>query len=96
MEKQEVAVADRMQKRGRGAQDVLEHLQRGRSRERNRGPSKSAVYRFLYAATYVRGKSEGRGRKLALPQGLLGTANAQRLKLLKSADNDYAVTWEEV
>jgi hypothetical protein len=96
MSAKEVATADQLQKRGVEATVILEKLQRSRSRLRDHGPSKSSVQRLLSGSAYVRGRSEARGRKPKMPKGIIRTANAERLKLIKSANNDYLVTWADI
>ena len=66
MQAREITCADGMQKRGRSPGEIVAKLQRGRSPKRNRGPSKTAVYRFLPGSAYVRGQNEARGRKSML------------------------------
>ena len=96
MREDEVAKADRLQKKGFETRKIVEKLQRGRSRTRDCGPSQSAVYRFLQGTTYVRNRRESRGRKRRMPMGVVTIANAERLKLIKAAKNNYLVTWADI
>eukprot|EP00974_Lingulodinium_polyedra_P010362 994930-Lingulodinium_polyedra.AAC.1 len=58
--------------------------------------SGSAVYSFLAGKTYVRGRPETRGRKSTPPARLVETANRERIRLLKEADNQYLATWGDI
>ena len=53
MQPREITVAHGMQKRARSLGEIVVKLQRGRSPKRNRGPSQTAVYRFLFGSAYV-------------------------------------------
>ena len=67
-----------LQKKAFEAQKIVEKLQRGRYSARDCGPSKSAVYRFLDGATYVRDRKERRGRKRQMPTGVVTIAGSPR------------------
>ena len=94
MQAREITRADGLQNRGCSPGEVVARQQRGRSPQRNREPSEPAVYRFLSGSAYTRGQTEARGRKLVLPSGILGAANAERM-VLKAAGSNYSVTWED-
>ena len=96
MSEDEVANADMPQKKGSETRKIAEKLPRGRSRTRDCGPSQSAIYRFLQGSTYVRNRRENRGRKRRMPMGVLTIANAERLKLIIGAKNNYLVTWADI
>ena len=56
----------------------------------------AAVYRFTGGRSYKRNTKEKRGCKSKVPKGILRIANAERIKLLKAAANDYTVTWSDI
>lgn len=105
-----MATMDRMQKKGEKPAAILRALQSdrqknlvnataGSSKKRSKkkmGPSKSAVYRFLKGETYKRVEEEARGRPVELTKKHLVVLNNVRRKLIKEADNDYIVTWDDV
>ena len=62
MSEQEVATMDSLQKLGKSPSLVLKKLQANRAKKGEKGPSKSAVYRFLAGGTYKRGVPEKRGQ----------------------------------
>ena len=87
---------DRLHKEGHSPAQILKSLRDGRTKRGESGPSRSAVYSFLAGKTYTRGRSETRGRKPRLPASLVQTANRERIRLIKEADNELLVTWEDV
>ena len=91
-----VAQLDQMLKAKVKPPDIVKKLQPGRCKERSQGPSVTAVYRFMGGGMYLRNKPEKRGRKRRVPQGIARLANAERLKLLKVAKNEYVVIWAEI
>ena len=96
MSPEEVALMDKMLKRGDSAKVILEKLQANRDKKGETGPGKDGVYRFIAGETYQRAVEEKRGRPANLPPLLVQTANAERRKLVKKADNDYLVVWADV
>ena len=88
MQAREITCADGMQKRGRSPGEIVAKLQRGCSPKRKRGPSKTAVYRFLSGSAYVRGQSEARGRKSMLPRGILGPSYQSSIRLAFAQDSN--------
>ena len=96
MSSAEVERMDRLQKQGYAPQDILKLLRESRARCGQAGPSESAVYTFLSGKTYARGRHETRGRKTRLPPRLVETANRERIRLIKEADNQYLVTWGDI
>ena len=56
----------------------------------------SAIWKALAGTTHRRGRSETRGRKPRLPARLVQTANRERIRLIKEADNELLATWEDV
>ena len=54
------------------------------------------MYKFLAGDTHQRDSSDTRGRPSNLPRGLVRVANAQMLKLIRAAKNEWMVTWEDV
>ena len=96
LSKREVQVLDGMLRAKAEPKDALKKLQLARCKDRTKGPSKSAVYAFWSGKSYVRNKAERRGRKTKVPPGIVRIANAERLKLLEGAKNNYRVTWQAV
>ena len=96
MSPEEVDKADSLQKGGETPQQILAKLQAARAKKGRSGPSSSGVYRFLSGETYKRGVAEKRGRRSRLPPRLVQTANAERRKLIKKANNDYLVVWADI
>ena len=92
----EVEVLDAMLRKKSTPQAAIKKLQRGRSKDRSKGPSESAVYAFWSGKSYARNNEERRGRKSKVPPRIVRVANAERVKLLKSANNRYRVTWGDV
>ena len=92
----EISLMDQMQKQGKEPKAIVARIQANRARMELSGPSSSTVYKFLAGQTHNRGRSETRGRDSKMPEGLVRVANAQRLKLIKEAKNQYQVTWEDV
>ena len=92
----ELATMDRLVAKGAEAKKIVTNLQAKRARRHEPGPSPSAVYKFLAGDTHQRDKSETRGRPSKLPRGLVREANAQRLKLIRAAKNEWMVTWEDI
>jgi len=92
----EIQTMDMLHKKGKTPQEVVAKLQADRAKRGATGPSQSAVYRFLGGGSYLRVRQERRGRKKRLPPRLVQVANAQRLKLLREAGNEYLVTWGDV
>ena len=87
---------DRLHKEGWSPQDIGSALRTSRGKRGEPGPSQSAVYSFLAGKTYVRGRSETRGRKSRLPPRIVQTANRERICLIREADNEHLVTWQDV
>ena len=85
-----------MQKAGKKPQQIIEGLQKKRERKGLEGPGSTAVYDFLSGKTHKRGAEEKRGRISKMPRRLISTAMAARRKLIKEADNEWLVTWEDV
>lgn len=92
----EIDRVDSMQKAGRTPKQILSTLQRNRARRGGTGPGSTAVYDFLAGATHERGAEETRGRTAKMPRRLISTAAAARRRLIKNADNEWLVTWEDV
>ena len=96
MTEAEVATADALQKQGHSAREVLATLQKERRKAGGRGPSQSAVYRFLKGDTYKRGASEQRGRPVALPPDMVSVAEEVRMKLMEASNSQFMVTWSDI
>ena len=92
----EVAKLDIMQKQGKSAHEILCKLKEERARNHEKGPSLSAVYRYMGGETYQRGSEERRGHQCQLPRSMVKVATQQRLKLAREADSEWQVTWEDV
>ena len=92
----EVLQMDKLLKAKNTPGDIIRKLQSARARAGKEGPSASAVYRFLKGETFKRDVSETRGAKARLPTGVITVANQQRRRLIKKANNNYLVTWEDV
>ena len=75
---------------------ILSMLQTSRSKNKDAGPNKSAVNRYIAGDAYQPGTVETRGRKVSLNRRALAIADAQRKGLIKKAGNEYTVTWEDV
>ena len=69
MTAKELAKIDEMQKGGWGAGEILDSLQKMRTKAGEPGPSQSAVYRAMGGETYKRDYVEQRGRPTTLPVG---------------------------
>ena len=93
---EEVTKADQMQKTGKTPKQILSALQKQRLKHNRKGPSEATVYRFVSGKTHQRGCEEQRGRPENLPKGLIRVAETQRRKLIKSAKNEYLVTWGDI
>ena len=85
-----------MQKRGFGANGILEALRKSRAAAREPGPSRSAVYRTMRGESYTRGAEERRGRRANLPPDMVEVAQAVRLRLLHDAQSEVMVTWSDI
>ena len=81
----EVEVLDAMLRKKAARQAAIKKLQLARSKDRNKGPSESAVYAFWSGKSWARNKPERRGRKSKVPRHIVRIANAERIKLLKDA-----------
>ena len=92
----EIAKADAGLKRKRPVTDILKDLQKARAQSGGTGPSRSALFRFAKGDTYVRETAENRGRPVTRPRDLVKVADKERKRLVKEADNQYLVTWEDV
>ena len=88
--------ADQMKNQGKEPKQILEALQKQRSKEGKEGPSKSAVYNFLGGNTFKRSAEEKRGRPGKFTPQMLKVLNQVRLKLLKEANNEWHVTWADI
>ena len=73
----EFAKVDEMQKGGWDAGEILDSLQKMRSKAGEPGPSQSAVYRAMSGETYKRDYFEQRGRPTALPFNSQVTVRSQ-------------------
>ena len=96
MSQQEISLVDSLHKEGKTPKQILERLQKKRDRKGLKGPGSTAVYDFLSGATHKRGAEEKRGRISKMPRRLISSALAERKKLIKEADNEWLVTWEDV
>ena len=100
MSAQEVERADALQKVGKTPLDITNALQASRTKQGMPGPSKHVVHRFVKGETFVRGRSESRGRPGRLPPRLLQTVNAQRARLAREErqkpDGPQLVTWGDI
>jgi hypothetical protein len=92
----EVALADRMQKQGKEPEKILAKLRADRAKKGQTGPSQSSVYRFLGGSTYKRDAEEMRGRPAVRPANVVKVAYAERKKLIRKADKEHLVTWDDV
>ena len=92
----EVTEADADLKRKRPIADILKDLQKARAQSGGTGPSRSALFRFAKGDTYVRDSAESRGRPVTRPKDLVKVAEKERKRLVKEADNEWLVTWEDV
>ena len=92
----EVHAMDRMQKEGYDAGAILTHMKASRAKQSESGPSRTVVYDFLNGSTYQRDKVESRGRQKMWPARLLAVAEKERIKLIKTVENQYMVTWADV
>ena len=96
MTAKELAKIDEMQKGGWGAGEILDSLQKMRTKAGEPGPSQSAVYRAMGGETYKRDYVEQRGRPTALPANMVKVASQTRLRLIRVAKNEYSVAWSDV
>ena len=87
---------NKKQKKGVEPQKILATLQRARAKKGETGPSQPAVYRLLEGSTYQPDAKETRGRSSKIPKTMVKVAAAVRRKLIKRADNEYLVTWQDV
>lgn len=92
----EANLIDKMQKQGKMPKDILAKLQKDRACRGSAGPGSSAVYNFLAGLTHKRGADETRGRTSRIPPRLVSIAVGVRRKLIKKADNEWLVTWEDI
>ena len=92
----ELAKMEKMQKAQESPGEVFEKLQRIRAQKGVTGPSESAVYRFMSGETYNRDMEETRGRPPTFGARHLRVLDQVRKKLIKDADNEYTVTWEDI
>jgi len=91
-----VNLINKKQKKGVEPQKILATLQRARAKKGETGPSQPAVYRLLEGSTYQPDAKETRGRSSKIPKTMVKVAAAVRRKLIKRADNEYLVTWQDV
>ena len=96
MSEAEVCTVDAMQKRGHGADEILEALLTSRAAAGEAGPSRSAVYRTMRGDSYTRGAEEHRCRRANLPPEMVDVAQTVRLRLLRDAKSEIVVTWSDI
>ena len=92
----ELALMDGMLKKREKPKKIISALLRGRKRNKVAPPSKSAVYRYLSGETYQRDASETRGVSSIIGEREMKVYDSVRTKLLKEAENDYVVTWDDI
>ena len=92
----QIGVIDKLHKSGKEPIQILAKLRNDRERKGNPGAGSSAVYNFLAGGTHERGGEEIRGRTSNMPPRLISTAIAMRRKLIKKADDEWPVTWEDI
>ena len=93
---QEAQLIEKLHKQKKTPSEILTRLQTKRAKKDADGPSTHAVYRVLKGETHTRGQPETRGAKSKLPARCVATANAQRRRLIKEAQNNHIVTWEDI
>ena len=85
-----------MLKQKKTPQQMLASLQAARTRKGLEGPGKTAIYDFLAGQTHAGDGEETRGRAARLTNAMLKIFDRVRVKLIKDADGDRQVTWDEV
>ena len=80
---------------GKTPSEVHAWLESARAKKKIEAPNLTNVRKALKGKTYRRAAVETRGRKPKLSMKVVKAINASRKKLLKKADNEKEVTWED-
>jgi hypothetical protein len=96
LSEKEVASVVAMLKQRKKPGDMLVSLQRARERKGLEGPGKSALYDYLRGETHDPMAKETRGRPVELTKAMLKVLDRVRLKLIREANNEYRVVWDDV
>ena len=76
--------------------EALQKVNEKRAKNRIRPLEKGAVHRFAKGLTYNLATEETRGRAKALTRAQINRLDKARNRLIKEADNDYRVTYDDV
>jgi hypothetical protein len=76
--------------------EIYKKIAAARARQRQDPPDLTTVRRFLKAKTHRADKPETRGRKAIFKRRSVLKMNAVRKSLVKKADGEYEVHWEDV
>jgi hypothetical protein len=94
---QEQVLVERTVRNGRGtAAQALAKINRARTKTGIEQITKASVYRFINGTTHVRGQDDTRGRPKILTKGDIRRLDQARKRLLKEADGEYQVKWQDV
>jgi hypothetical protein len=93
----EQVLIDTIVRSGKGtAMDAMKNVNKTRENKGIDTVTKSSVYRFANGSTHARGKVEARGRKKVLKKGDVTKLDGARKRLLKAADSEHQVTYEDI